>query len=145
MAKIDGELPKGIPQVPLITETFEFVDESSRETMDTSLDMSQVSDLNDLSRSQMNQFRYVHLCEMWLSDQENHTVDLNWSPIRILKHHTNRKDKNDQHVVLKIAWLNGEVSLQRLDAFALEHPDMVVQYAKDNDLESSKYLRFMMT
>ena len=142
MTKIDGELPKGIPQVPLITNTFEFIDESSREPMDTSLEMSKIGDLNELSRPQINHFRYMHLCEMWLSDRENHDVDLNWSPLRIIKHHMNRKDKNDQHVVLKIAWLNGEMSLQRLDAFALAHPDMVVQYAKDHNLESSKYFRW---
>ena len=54
----------------------------------------------------------------------------------------NQKDPDDKHVVLKIAWLNGETLLQRLDAFSIEHPDMVVQYARDNDLQSTRPFRW---
>ena len=107
--------------------------------------MLSVGDLNDLSKEQLEQFRYVNLCDMWSIDNGNEEGDLWWTPISIMSHHTNRNNRNDVHILLEIAWLNGETSMQRLDVFSLEHPDMVVQYARDNNLERSWFFRWTHT
>jgi len=107
--------------------------------------MSSVGNLNDLSKEQLEQFRYVNLCDMWSIDNDDDERDLRWTPISIMSHHTNRNNRNDVHVLLKIAWLNGETSMQRLDAFSLEHPDMIVRYARDNNLEQSRFFRWTHT
>ena len=59
-----------------------------------------------------------------------------------MKHFTHRSNPDDIHTVLKIAWLTGETSIQRLDAFAIQHPDMVVKYAYNNDLAQSTPFRW---
>ena len=91
-------------------------------------------DLNSCSPEVLNQFRYVKLCELWQEDQD---PDLNWTPIQIHKYNINSNNRGDVHVSVKVTWLNSETSIQRLNAFAVEHPDLVVAYAVNNDLQDS--------
>ena len=81
----------------------------------------------------------VKLCELWQEDQE---PDLNWTPIQIHKHYVNSNNQNDVHVSIKVTWLNGETSIHRLNVFAVEHPDLVVAYAVNNDLQDSRLFRW---
>ena len=113
--------------------------------LDINLDMFSVDELNNFTKEQLEQFRYLNLCDMWSVDNGEEERDLRWIPISIMSHYINRRNKGDVHVLLKIAWLNGETSMQRLDAFSLEHPDMVVQYARDNNLERSRPFKWTST
>ena len=106
------------------------------------LDTEKKQDLNNYSPEQMEQFRYVKLCEMW---QEQTDKDLNWTPIQITKHFINKCNKDDIHACIKVAWLNGETSIQRLLPFTMEHPDLVVAYAVNNDLQDSRPFRWTQT
>ena len=132
----------GIPDVPLVIQTHEttsIIEEKGEPKNDQPIELQDTNDnpvdLNAYSLNQLEQFRYVKLCEMW---QEEEDCNLSWTPICIMKHFINKHDPDDVHVCVKISWLNGETSIQRLLPFAVEHPDLVVAYAVNNDLQDSR-------
>ena len=146
-AKIQGTLD-GIPSVPVVIQNYEQVIASNEDDKNnipskydkhTPLSSEKFVDLNECSPEAMDQFRYVKLCELW---QEEEDRDLNWTPIQIQKHYVNRNNRDDVHVAIKVTWLNGESTIQRLNAFAVEHPDLVVAYAVNNDLQDSRPFRW---
>ena len=144
-AKIQGTLG-GLPNVPVVIPNYEqVVDSVDRNTIpskfrkDTQIGTETFVDLNECSQEALDQFRYVKLCELW---QEEEDRDLNWTPIQIHKHYVNRNNPDDVHVAVKVTWLNGESTIQRLNAFAVEHPDLVVAYAVNNDLQDSRAFRW---
>ena len=145
-AKIQGTLG-GLPNVPVVIPNYEQVIDSaedkntipSKYSKDMPIGSETFVDLNECSQEALDQFRYVKLCELW---QEEEDRDLNWTPIQIHKHYVNRNNPNDVHVAIKVTWLNGESTIQRLNVFAVEHPDLVVAYAVNNDLQDSKPFRW---
>ena len=144
IAKINGDLT-GLPNVPVVVENYEKVVDYSQPAFttpiisDKELDITQLQDLNDCTPEALNQFRYVKLCELW---QEEYDPDLNWTPIQIHKHYVNSNNQDDIHVSIKVTWLNGETTLQRLNPFAIRHPDLVVAYAVNNNLQDSRPFRW---
>ena len=86
-----------------------------------------MSEFND---SQLNNFRYYHLCDSWTDDKDN-----NWTPISIQKHFHNRNNRDDIHIDIKVVWLNGEQTIERLEDFSRDHPNMVVAYAHSKDIQ----------
>ncbi|MEM7375758.1 MAG: reverse transcriptase domain-containing protein, partial [Bacteroidota bacterium] len=96
-------------------------------------DANKVVQLNTFNRKQMENFRYTKLCEAYSQDAKE-DLDKMWTPVKIVGQILRRKDPQDIHIRLRILWLNGGTSWVRLDDFQTEHPDMVVNYAFDNDL-----------
>ena len=124
-AKIQGTL-NGIPDVPLVIQTYETTsiikdqgEPDDAEYIEPLNPNHSSIDLNACSSRQLEQFRYVKLCEMW---QEEDDRDLNWTPIQIMRHFVNKNNPDDVHVCVKVSWLNGETSIQRLLPFRHRAP-----------------------
>ena len=134
-ARMNGILdPKW--HTPVMINNYEVVHEHSdtTSTLGELHDESLPDQLAGFSTNQLESFRYFHLCNTWNMNRDNNE-DKMWTPISIIKHFVNKNNKDDIHTVVKVAWLNGETSLQRLEDFARDHPNMVVDYAHDHDLQ----------
>ena len=94
--------------------------------------------LNDMNDVQMRMFRYIKLCETF-TDDENDEEAPGWTPILIDKFMVRRKNPEDVHVKIRVSWLNGERNWVRLEDFQAEHPDMVVNFAIENELCGNQY------
>ncbi|MEM7375684.1 MAG: hypothetical protein AAF587_44235, partial [Bacteroidota bacterium] len=102
---------------------------------------SKMVSLNSMNRKQMENFRYANMCESFSPNPERE-IDKMWTPVRIVGQVLRRRDPKDIHIRLKILWLNGETSWVRMEDFQMEHPDMIVNYAFDNDLSEFKSFRW---
>ena len=89
--------------------------------------------LNNMNMEEMKIFRYTKLCETF-TDDEHDEEELTWTPVMIDKFLLRKKNPDDVHVRIRIVWLNGTRSWTRLSDFQMEHPDMVVNFALENDL-----------
>jgi hypothetical protein len=136
-ARMNGHLD---PQyhVPILIDNYEYMnigdDTSSGEASndDISLHDESIPDhMSAFNDSQLNNFRYYHLCDAWMDDKDN-----NWTPISVQKHFNNRNNPEDVHTVVKVIWLNGEQTIERLDEFSRDHPNMIVTYAHDHNLQN---------
>ena len=117
---------------PVMINNYEVIEEPSH-TTPYSGELHNESLPNQLAgfpTNQLEPFRYFHLWSTWNMHREE--TDIMRTPISILKHFTNRNNKDDVHTVIKAVWLNNETSLQRLEDFARDHPNVVVDYAHDH-------------
>ena len=97
---------------PVMINNYEVVDEPHHTSPDSGeLHDEEIPDhLAGFSTNQLESFRYLHLCNTWNLPRGDD--DKMWTPISILKHYINKNNREDIHTVIKVAWLNGETSLQ---------------------------------
>ena len=110
---------------------------SSEKDLETPLE----KELNNYSRKEMENFRYIHLCDIW--NREKDDEYLQWTPIHIDRHYVDRKNKEDIHMRLNVRWLNGEQTWQRLDAFQVEHPELAIAYAYEKGLVGQGFFQWI--
>ena len=103
---------------------------------------SQVN-LNTLNKKELEHFRYVKTCEVF-SDTDDGELST-WTPVTILDKIVRRSTPGDTHIRVKVLWLDGTISWVRLSEFQLDHPDLVADYAKKNELEHMDEMKWTST
>ena len=114
-----------------------FLEQQSEEFDTLRANINKDIHLNNMSMEQMKMFWYTKLCEVF-TDDENDEEAFTWTPITIDRFMIRKKNPDNVHVRIRVVWLSGDTSWVRLSDSQMEHPDLVANFALENDLYKLK-------
>jgi hypothetical protein len=90
----------------------------------------------NLTRSEIKQLHYVQEAD-YQHDMVIDAIegkDMAWTAAAICDHKVRNKGKTDQHIKMKVLWMDGQSSWVRLDDLRLQDPHVISKYVQEKEL-----------